>query len=138
MKKTYVYNVNGKKIERQYSYIPLRYIRAFSLSAFMVASIIAIVIALCYYVPYFYVAAWLTEIGCVLKIISSDDNPDYKVPWLLFVLILPIVGFMLYFMFYSRKIKNKYVKRIFKNLRIKFSKICQKNQRGLSNIKHQI
>lgn len=112
MKRTYTYTVNGKTVERQYSYIPFRYIWAFMLSAFMVLSIIAIVVALCYYVPYFYVAAWLTEMGCVLKIISSDDNPDYKVPWLLFVLILPIVGFMLYFLFYSRKIKNKYVKRL--------------------------
>lgn len=26
----------------------------------------------------------------MIRIVSSDDNPDYKVPWLLFVLIVPI------------------------------------------------
>ncbi|MBR7111205.1 MAG: cardiolipin synthase [Clostridia bacterium] len=112
MKKTYSYKLGAKTIERQYSYIPFRYIRAFMLSALMTLSIIAVVIAMCYYVPYFYACAMITQFFCVLKIISSDDNPDYKVPWLLFVLILPVVGFMLYFLFYSRKIKNKYVKRM--------------------------
>ena len=71
-----------------------------------VLAVIGIVTALCYYVPYFYLAAWATEIFCVIRIIASDDNPDYKVPWLLFVLIIPIAGFMLYFMFYSRMLKN--------------------------------
>ena len=74
--------------------------------------IIGLVVALCYFVPYFYIAAFLTEVGCVIKIVSSDDNPDYKVPWLLFVLILPIAGFMLYFIFSSRTLKKKYVKRL--------------------------
>ena len=68
--------------------------------------------AFCYYVPYFYLAAWATEIFCVIRIIASDDNPDYKVPWLLFVLIIPIAGFMLYFMFYSRKLQKRFVKRL--------------------------
>ncbi len=112
MKKTYKYTLHGKTIERQYSYIPLRYILAFFITFLEVVAIIASVVALCFYVPYFYILAWLTQIGCVLKIISSDDNPDYKVPWLLFVLILPIAGFMLYFIFYSRKLKKKYVKRL--------------------------
>ncbi len=64
------------------------------------------------YVSYFYILCWITQIACVIKIIASDDNPDYKVPWLLFVMILPIAGFMLYFLFYSRKLKKKYVKRL--------------------------
>ena len=77
-----------------------------------VLAVIGIVTALCYYVPYFYLAAWATEIFCVIRIIASDDNPDYKVPWLLFVLIIPIAGFMLYFMFYSRMLKKKFLKRL--------------------------
>ncbi len=76
------------------------------------AAIIGIVAALCCYVPYFYVAAWLTGIACVISIIASDDNPDYKVPWLLFLLVVPIAGFMAYFLFYSRKLKKKYIRRL--------------------------
>lgn len=115
MKKKIKYNIYKKEIEKTVTYIPLRYIIAAFLALIEVLLVISSVIVLCYYVPYFYAAAYLTQIFCVIKIVSSDDNPDYKVPWLLFVLILPIVGFMLYFLFYSRKLKKKYAKRL-KNL----------------------
>lgn len=112
MKKTISYNVNDKTVEREINYIPVRYIIAVLITLFEVLAVIGIVVALCYYVPFFYFAAWVTEVFCVIRIIASDDNPDYKVPWLLFVLIIPIAGFMLYFMFYSRKLQRKYIKRL--------------------------
>ena len=112
MKRILRYHVNEKEVEREYNYIPFRYILAILITVLEVAAIIGIMIALCCYVPYFYVLCWLTEIACVINIIASDDNPDYKVPWLLFVMILPIAGFMLYFIFYSRKLKRKYVRRL--------------------------
>lgn len=112
MKRKYRYNVNDKQIEREYSYIPIRFILAILLTVLEVAAIIGIMVVLCIYVPYFYLLCLLTQIACVITIIASDDNPDYKVPWLLFVMILPIAGFMLYFLFYSRKLKKKFVKRL--------------------------
>lgn len=112
MKKTICYDVNNKKVQRDIEYIPLRYILAILITAFEVLAVIGIVVDLCYYVPYFYLAAWATEIFCVIRIIASDDNPDYKVPWLLFVLIIPIAGFMLYFMFYSRTLQKRFVRRL--------------------------
>ncbi len=112
MKAKYKYRINDTEIEREYSYIPFRYILAVLITVAEVAAIIAIVFLLCAYVPYFYILCWITEIACVIKIIASDDNPDYKVPWLLFVMILPVAGFMLYFIFYSRKLKKKYIKRL--------------------------
>ena len=112
MKKTISYKVNEEDVQREINYIPVRYIIAVLITVFEVAAIIGILIALCYYVPYFYIAAWLTQIFCVIRIIASDDNPDYKVPWLLFVLIVPLAGFMLYFMFYSRKLQKKFIKRL--------------------------
>ncbi|MBQ8310809.1 MAG: cardiolipin synthase [Clostridia bacterium] len=112
MKKKYQYKKNDEIREGEYRYIPVRYIIAVLITVLEVLTIIGIVISLCYFVPYFYIAAWITEIFCVIKIISSDDNPDYKVPWLLFVLILPIAGFMLYFLFYSRKLQKKFIRRL--------------------------
>ena len=112
MKRKYSYFDGKKQTEREYSYIPFRYILAVFIALLEVLAVIGIVTALCYYVPYFYLAAWATEIFCVIRIIASDDNPDYKVPWLLFVLIIPIAGFMLYFMFYSRMLKKKFLKRL--------------------------
>lgn len=112
MKKKYTLRTGTEVIEREYSYIPFRYILAVFITLFEIVAIIGTVIALCYFVPYFYILAFLTEICCIVKIVSSDDNPDYKVPWLLFVLILPIAGFMLYFIFGSRKLQKKFIKRL--------------------------
>ena len=100
------------KKRKKFKYIPLRYLFAMLITILEIVAIIGIVIALCYYVPYFYALAMATQFACTVKIIASDDNPDYKVPWLVVVLILPVVGFMLYFIFSSRKLKEKYVKRL--------------------------
>ncbi len=112
MKRTIIYDVNSKKVEREIDYIPVRYIIAVLITLLEVLTIIGILAALCYHIPYFYLAAWATQIFCVIRIISSDDNPDYKVPWLLFVLIIPLAGFMLYFLFYSRKLQKRFIKRL--------------------------
>lgn len=111
MKKKIKYQVGNKTIEKETNYIPIRYIIAILITILEILTIIGIVIALCYFVPYFYIAAYITAFACELKIISSDDNPDYKVPWMLVVLVIPVAGFMLYFIFSSRKLKNKYIKK---------------------------
>ncbi len=109
-----IMTAGGKKksVDREINYIPVRYIIAMIITILEVAAVIGIVIALCYFVPYFYIAAYATAIFCIIKIIGSDDNPDYKVPWILFVIIIPVAGFMLYFLFYSRKLQRKYIKRL--------------------------
>lgn len=112
MKKKYTVRTGKKTVEREYSYIPVRYMIALLITVFEIVAIIGTVVACCYYIPYFYIAALITQVLCVINIVASDDNPDYKVPWLLFVLILPIVGFMLYFLFYSRKLKKRFIRRL--------------------------
>ena len=113
MKKTIrVTNARGKYVDKQINYIPVRYIIAAMLTLFSILAIIGVVVALCYFVPYFYLAAWATAIACLVKLISSDDNPDYKVPWIVFVMVIPIAGFMLYFIFYSRQMGKLYVRRL--------------------------
>ena len=112
MKRKYKFQAGNKMIEREYRYIPVRYIIAAVITLLEIAAIIGILVALCLYVPKFYLLCYATTVACILKIIASDDNPEYKVPWVLFVLVAPIVGFMLYFMFYSRKLPKKFVCRL--------------------------
>ena len=112
MKRKYTVHTGKGIIEREYNYVPIRYIIAFMLTLLEIVAIIGMVVLCCYYIPYFYIAAWITQIFCVINIIASNDNPDYKVPWLLFVLILPIAGFMLYFLFYSRKLEKRFIRRL--------------------------
>lgn len=112
MKRSYKIRTAKGIIEREYNYIPIRYIIAVLIAILEIAAIIGIVIALCYYVPYFYTLCLITTVACIITIIASDDNPDYKIPWIVFVIILPIAGFMLYFLFYSRKLQPRFIKRI--------------------------
>ena len=131
MKRTYQVKTATKTIEREYNYIPVRYILAVLITLFEILAIIGMVVLCCYYIPYFYIAAWITQIACVVKIIASDDNPEYKVPWLLFVLILPIVGFMLYFIFYSRKLQKKFIRRLDELKKYRYEKDNEEIFRGL-------
>lgn len=112
MKKTIKVSLGNRVEERVIHYIPGRYIVAGLITLFEVLAIIGIVIALCIFVPYFYIAIYIATFACELKIIASNDNPDYKIPWMFFVLILPVVGLMLYLIFASRKLKKKYINRL--------------------------
>jgi len=110
-KKIVIYDARGAK-EKEINYIPVRFILAISLILLETLAVLGIVILCALYIPYFYLALYATQVFCVLKIINSPENPDYKIPWLLFVLIVPVAGFMIYFMFYDRKLSKKYIKRI--------------------------
>ena len=92
--------------------IPVRYTVALLASVSEIALIIGAVVILCREIPLFNTLYLITNLICIVKIIASDDNPDYKAPWLICVIAFPIVGFMLYVMFYSRKLKRRYIKRI--------------------------
>ena len=112
MKRKLIYNVGNETVEKDINYIPVRFILAVTLAILETLAVIAIVILLCLYAPYFYLLMWATEIAFVIQIAASNENPDYKVPWLLVVLVVPVVGVMLYIMFHSRKLKKKYIRRV--------------------------
>ena len=111
MKKNIKVYEKGKYIEKEINYIPTRYIFAVIITILEICMIIAAVVLCAIYIPYFYIAIYLTVAGVLIGIIGSNENPDYKIPWILFVIILPIVGFMLYFLFHQRKLPKKIVKR---------------------------
>ena len=111
MKKTIRVYEQGKYVDKEINYIPFRYIAAVLLTIIEIVMIIALMVLFAIYIPYFYIAIYLTVAGVIIAIIGSNENPDYKIPWILFVIILPIVGFMLYFLFHERKLPKKIVKR---------------------------
>ena len=112
MKKKIIVKEHNKQVEREISYIPFRYIVALFLVVFETLAVIAVMTFLTMYIPYFYFAVVITQFVVAIAIINRKDNPDYKLPWLFFVMLIPIVGFMLYFMFYSRKLSKKQIKRL--------------------------
>jgi cardiolipin synthase len=96
-----------KKSNKKLKIIPLRYILAMLITILEVVLVIGIVFYLCYKFPKFSVFILVCEILCIIGIVGSDNNPDYKVPWLVVITMLPVVGYMLYVIFSSRKIGKK-------------------------------
>ena len=67
----------------------------------------------------FFAVAVVVDIITVVSIINRDANPEYKVSWTFFVLVLPMLGPLLYVIFYRRRITKK-EERLLKDI---FSKI---------------
>ncbi len=102
-----------KKVKlKRIKFIPLRFSVALTIMLIEFLLVIGAVVALTIFVPYFYIAVVFTQLAVAIMIINSKDNPDYKSPWLFFVLLIPIIGFMSYFMFYSRELTKGQSKRI--------------------------
>ena len=111
-KKILLSDKNGAMEEKEVEYIPVRFILAILLIALETIGVLTMTLLCALYIPYFYILMYFTEIFCVLKIINSEENPEYKVPWLLFVLLVPVAGFLIYFMFYNRTLSKKWIKRM--------------------------
>ncbi len=89
---------------KYYGYMPMRFVFNMLLLLVEVALVIGLVVLIAIRSRYTLIAEVATQLAVAIAIVAGNDNPDYKTPWLLFVLIAPVVGFMCYFMFYSRKL----------------------------------
>lgn len=92
--------------------IPARYLFAMLLILVEIALVIAGAVVLTIMLPFSYTLVVVTQLGVAISLVGRNDNPDYKLPWLFFILLLPIIGFMLYFMFYTRKLSRRARKRL--------------------------
>ncbi len=79
------------------------------------AIVIALDIALMTYIImrsvylYFWIfgIAVICDIAVVLSLINRDANPEFKVSWLVAVLVMPLFGALLYILFYSRRMSKQ-------------------------------
>ena len=55
----------------------------------------------------FLIAALLVDIAAVIAVINRDANPEYKVTWTVLILLLPMMGALLYLLFYRRRITKR-------------------------------
>ncbi len=112
MKHKIRYRVQEKTVEKEITYIPVRYILAMTVILLEVLSVLAAVIALGVHFPRLLWLDGLFVFAFIIWIAASDHNPDYKIPWLLAIVFLPGLGVVLYFLFYSRKLSRKFRRRI--------------------------
>lgn len=134
MKKNIRVYEKGEYRDKEINYIPVRYIFAILMAIIEIISIIVVLVLLAMYIPYFYIAIYITVVAIIINIISSDENPDYKVPWIVAVIALPIVGMMLYFMFSKRKLP----KRVINKLKI-INKplLCKEHENNSNDLKNE-
>ncbi|MBQ7923236.1 MAG: cardiolipin synthase [Clostridia bacterium] len=68
-----------------------------------------------YFSNYFYIFVYLSAILnllCVCKIIRTDDNPGYKITWIIVVLMFPPVGVALYFAFSRNRLSQRTLRKM--------------------------
>lgn len=59
---------------------------------------------------YTLIAGLLLNLLASVNLITKDTNPEYKIPWLLILITLPLLGTLLYGLFYSRPMRKKEAK----------------------------
>lgn len=72
-----------------------------------VAAIVLVFLFLNEYFIWFQVGSSVVGLIVVLVLINRRENPEYKIPWLFLVLILPIFGALFYLMFSYTKVTKK-------------------------------
>ena len=55
------------------------------------------------------VSTVLSFVG-VIHLVNRDSNPEYKIPWLVVILIFPYVGVTFYALFFSRRVTKKEIR----------------------------
>lgn len=114
--------------------IPKRFMLAMFVIILETIAILAVAVWCTIKIPFLYIIMLVIQVYCIFRIANSDENPDYKIPWLLFVVIVPIVGFMIYFMFYDRKLSSKISRRVEK---VFSQRIDAKNDQAFDNLEKE-
>ena len=76
----------------------------------LLAQVAALALVIIYLAEYFYIfqiVAWVIGVLVVLGLVNRKENPEYKIPWLFLVLVLPVFGTLFYILFSHTKIKKK-------------------------------
>ena len=55
----------------------------------------------------FMAIAAIIDLAAMVSIVNRDANPEYKVTWVALVLLMPVLGALLYLIFYRRRITKK-------------------------------
>ena len=63
-------------------------------------------------IPYFWLLICLIKIICIAKILTSYNSKNYKIAWIILILLLPLVGLVLFFLTFNRQLSKKYRRRM--------------------------
>ena len=76
----------------------------------LILQIVAVALFIAFLNEYFYIfqiVSWIIGVIVVLVLVNRKENPEYKIPWLFLVLVLPIFGTLFYLLFSSTRVCKK-------------------------------
>ncbi len=77
---------------------------------FVVVALLVVYSAASY--VYFAVASFVIDVFIILSLVNRETNPEFKVTWLIIVMLFPLFGAFLYLIFYSRRTSYREAKRL--------------------------
>ena len=72
-----------------------------------IAAIVSMVLFLNEYFIFFQIACWLLGMIVFFVVVNRKENPEYKIPWLFIILVLPVFGSLFYVMFAQNRASKK-------------------------------
>lgn len=75
---------------------------------FQVAVLIGVSLFLSEYFLYFHIFFILISVCIVLYIVNKNDEPSFKIPWIILILVFPIFGGLIYVLFGDNKMGKKF------------------------------
>ena len=72
-----------------------------------VAFVFTVIFVAYNYSIYIYLFMMFLSFVTNINIINKETVPEFKLPWMMVVTVIPIFGMLLYFMFYSRRLTRK-------------------------------
>ena len=64
------------------------------------------------YSTYLYAAFVLFSLIIVIWLVAKDDNPSYKITWIILIMTLPVVGWFFYLKFGNKTLPHRYWEKI--------------------------
>ena len=107
------------------------FLSRYSISALLICFEIALFLYLIFgnidsWLIFFCVAALLAA-PAFFSLINKNANPEYKVPWVFIISALPIVGPVIYFLFYGRRMSRSETRLLVGIFKMLKHRRCEKN-----------
>lgn len=83
-----------------------------SLILFQALIITALIWTLSKYFVYVYAGFTVLSIGIVLWLVNKHDNPSFKLPWVIVIMVVPVFGGLFYLLLGNSKISKKHRKKM--------------------------
>ena len=103
---------DGTRVKRPRRHISPRYTLAVFLTLFETVAAMALVVVAIYFVNWLAYVELFAQLVVSIAIVNTKANPDFTIPWLVIVLVLPVAGIMIYFLYYSRKLPNHILRQL--------------------------